>query len=441
MPLRFRCFKPLFSCFLIVRGNDLHFDDDSYLRSEYNPTRIHTVIPGCGLSWLCTKTILTMSLRVASPALALYPRASQKSWRIVVNQYIYIYKCTYVCINVFVYTLHIFTIHFAIAILISFIIYKWQRKGYSFYSYWRWLIHWHLFCFLVYLNNIYDRPLWYKHVLIKKTYFFLLLKRQHFWCPLIHKFISDGMVFPRWLDMSTAHQHLKSPRSLSPVHSPTPPWLPKGHGHGHRWSAKIPFRSISISPPIPEIRLFQTLTLKLEGQDHGYGQRNIIETEISFWRNCCQCLRQQIYSASNDADPSKCHFCFRNQRMIVLLHIQSGTTLKTKTYMSLSWRVNAVKTIFAECKDEFEYVLYFSISPFRWERSIYMVYCLVVLDAPVSWMVYNHVYSFYILSRWVCFTGFSCMIWWDSLLWLSCFDIWRGRGCWCVIYVVFILLV
>ena len=29
-----------------------------------------------------------------------------------------------------------------------------------------------------------------------------------------------------------------------------------------------PFRTISIGPPIPEIRLFQTLTLKLKGQGH-----------------------------------------------------------------------------------------------------------------------------------------------------------------------------
>ena len=33
-----------------------------------------------------------------------------------------------------------------------------------------------------------------------------------------------------------------------------------------------PFRSMSIGHPIPEIRLFQTLTLKLQGQGHGFGQ-------------------------------------------------------------------------------------------------------------------------------------------------------------------------
>ena len=34
-----------------------------------------------------------------------------------------------------------------------------------------------------------------------------------------------------------------------------------------------PFHSLSIGCPIPEIRLFQTLTLKLQGQGHGCGQR------------------------------------------------------------------------------------------------------------------------------------------------------------------------
>ena len=33
-----------------------------------------------------------------------------------------------------------------------------------------------------------------------------------------------------------------------------------------------PFRSMSISHPIPEIRLFQNLTLKIQGQDHGRGE-------------------------------------------------------------------------------------------------------------------------------------------------------------------------
>ena len=34
-----------------------------------------------------------------------------------------------------------------------------------------------------------------------------------------------------------------------------------------------PFRSMSIGHPIPDIKLFQTLTLKLQGQGHGCGQK------------------------------------------------------------------------------------------------------------------------------------------------------------------------
>ena len=52
-----------------------------------------------------------------------------------------------------------------------------------------------------------------------------------------------------------------------------------------------PFRSMSISRPIPEIKLFQTLTLQfqLQGQGHGCGQRarsynrhSIISTHLIF---------------------------------------------------------------------------------------------------------------------------------------------------------------
>ena len=40
------------------------------------------------------------------------------------------------------------------------------------------------------------------------------------------------------------------------------PWMIDSH----------PLRSMPITPPIPQIRLFQTLTLKLQGQVHGFGQ-------------------------------------------------------------------------------------------------------------------------------------------------------------------------
>ena len=50
-----------------------------------------------------------------------------------------------------------------------------------------------------------------------------------------------------------------------------------------------PFRSISIGHPIPELRLFQNLTLKIWGQGHGWGHTskshwgcNILSTHIPF---------------------------------------------------------------------------------------------------------------------------------------------------------------
>ena len=56
--------------------------------------------------------------------------------------------------------------------------------------------------------------------------------------------------------MSTARGQLKSPQSL---YATPPPRL--SIGHGHEWLTHIPF--------VP----LQTLTLKLQGQSHGCGQR------------------------------------------------------------------------------------------------------------------------------------------------------------------------
>ena len=67
-----------------------------------------------------------------------------------------------------------------------------------------------------------------------------------------------------------------------------------------RWTLKVttwlqhsidshPFHSMSIGHPIPEIRLFQNLTLKIQGQGHGWGERwksqsgcNILSTHMHF---------------------------------------------------------------------------------------------------------------------------------------------------------------
>ena len=73
------------------------------------------------------------------------------------------------------------------------------------------------------------------------------------------------------LNMSMAQRHLKSPRSLSGT-STLPTMVTQ---RSQSWSWMIhshPFCTKSISPPIPEIGLFQTLTLKLQGQGHGCGQ-------------------------------------------------------------------------------------------------------------------------------------------------------------------------
>ena len=89
------------------------------------------------------------------------------------------------------------------------------------------------------------------------------------------------------LDMRR-HADVWSQPDHYPVHPPTPlwshksiswPWMDDSH----------PFRSSSIGHPIPEIKLFQILTLKLQGQGHGcghrarsYNQPSIISTHFLF---------------------------------------------------------------------------------------------------------------------------------------------------------------
>ena len=91
-----------------------------------------------------------------------------------------------------------------------------------------------------------------------------------------HKKQSYEMWSIKKLDMSTARRRFKSPRSLYGT-STHPTMLPIGHSHGHEWLTHIPFDPCqSHTPtthPIPPISLFQTLTLKLQGQSHGWGQR------------------------------------------------------------------------------------------------------------------------------------------------------------------------
>ena len=69
-------------------------------------------------------------------------------------------------------------------------------------------------------------------------------------------------------DESTARRHLKSPWSLSgsSLH------LTLVTKRSRSWSWMTPDCSLSIGPPIPEIGLFQNLTLKIQGQGHSQGQ-------------------------------------------------------------------------------------------------------------------------------------------------------------------------
>ena len=86
--------------------------------------------------------------------------------------------------------------------------------------------------------------------------------------------------------MSTARRRLQSPRSLSGT-SAHPMVTQVNIMVMNGWLKS--FLSLSIGRPIPEMKLFQTLTLKLQGQGHGCGQRarsynrpGIISTQFLF---------------------------------------------------------------------------------------------------------------------------------------------------------------
>ena len=73
------------------------------------------------------------------------------------------------------------------------------------------------------------------------------------------------------LDMSTACRHLKSPRWLSGTSAHPTKVTVVNIMVMNGW--RISFSFLVDRPPIPEIKLFQTRTLKLQGQGHGCGQR------------------------------------------------------------------------------------------------------------------------------------------------------------------------
>ena len=92
--------------------------------------------------------------------------------------------------------------------------------------------------------------------------------------------------------MSTARRRLKSPRSLSSTSAnPTMITLVNimfMNDDSH------PFRSMSIGGPISEKRLFQTLTLKLQGQGNGCGQRERSYSRPSILLICFLFISHQL---------------------------------------------------------------------------------------------------------------------------------------------------
>ena len=66
-----------------------------------------------------------------------------------------------------------------------------------------------------------------------------------------------------------------------------------------------PFRSMSMSPPISEIRLFQILTLKFQGQGHGCGQRARSLSLPSIYLICFYFISHQSDKNSWDTTISK----------------------------------------------------------------------------------------------------------------------------------------
>ena len=111
--------------------------------------------------------------------------------------------------------------------------------------------------------------------------------------------------------MSTACRRLKSPQSL---YGTTHPTMVTHRSQSWSWMIDSqPFLSVSISTPIPipQIRLFQTLTFKLQGQGHGCGQK----------------ARHTVSPVSN-------RFAF------FLFHINQITIPQIHLFWSWPWKIN-----------------------------------------------------------------------------------------------------
>ena len=82
--------------------------------------------------------------------------------------------------------------------------------------------------------------------------------------------------------MSTKRWWQKSPQSLSGIS--THPNMVRDRSMSSSWMDESNLlRIMSTGPPILEIRLFQTLTLKIQGQGHGCGKRARSCSQSSIW--------------------------------------------------------------------------------------------------------------------------------------------------------------
>ena len=122
------------------------------------------------------------------------------------------------------------------------------------------------------------------------------------------------------LDMSTPRRCLKSPRSLSGT-SAHPTMVTLVNIMVMNGWLKSFFHSLSIGHPIPEIRLFQTLTLKFQGQGHRCGQWS-----RSYSQPSILLIHFLFISHQSDQKIPEMHL-FRN---LTFKHPRSGSWVRSK---------------------------------------------------------------------------------------------------------------
>ena len=106
------------------------------------------------------------------------------------------------------------------------------------------------------------------------------------------------------------------------------------------------FRSISIGPPLPEIRLFQTLTFKLQAQGHGCGQRARSCTVVGPVSNWFASLSFHINHANNSWDSAISKYDLEKFKVNVMgeVKVQSKMFDPVSSWcISLSFHANRTK--------------------------------------------------------------------------------------------------